>query len=761
MFYTDEQLIVLYLMAISVICFVFPFLYVVIKTKFMADKKRKSELGLMVIISLFLVLSIWTLKCAIGYFSVVTAAPGELVLGEEVIKGFYETLRTFGLDEELKVYIENLKNMTAWLTPASSSFLTINQGILIAYAFMLTILAPVAGGAIIFEVIASIFPKIRLFFLYRAYWRKKFYFSEINEISVALASEIFKKYSTRLSRPVLIFTDAYIDNDDEKKAELLSEIKALGAICVKDDIAHVKKAKTGERVFLLLDENESSNLQALTDLSEEYNSEYVKKSEIFYLTSSDAYIEIERRIYDKLEKEFGFDKEKDMPTFIPINSYRNLVTNLLVKVPLFEPLIDKPDKNKLTVTILGAGQIGIEMFLAAYWMGQILDCQLNINIVSEETENEFWSKIDYINPEIRSTTQRGNPILAYNNRGEKAAPYCKVNYFCYNAKSSDFIEMLNEQEATAITDTDYYFVSLGSDELNISMANTIKNAVGKHHISEKDGRKAVVAYVVYDQTVSDILNRKKLFSFAGETADILMYAVGNLNDVYSAENIFMKDYEARAEKMHISYLKAQGQQVRAEAHKSRIKDDYKYWANLARSMHTKYKMFSAGIYYDSVFNFDSPEDRIYMESVEVALNRYKNIATGKITINDTEEERAHINLMHRLAWLEKRRWNAFTRVKGFRHTADYDVYAKSGETGSYKQMELKLHPCLVECDEMGIRATINIRCELSDFEIFKDEKNINTTKFDLLDELSYDLLKKGYNEYDFKQYDYPNNEFNS
>ena len=65
-------------------------------------------------------------------------------------------------------------------------------------------------------------------------------------------------------------------------------------------------------------------------------------------------------------------------------------------------------------------------------------------------------------------------------------------------------------------------------------------------------------------------------------------------------------------------------------------------------------------------------------------------------------------------------------------------------------MPLRLHPCLVECDEMGIRSGLGadllpIAAELS----YLEEKDR-----DMLDELTYELYKTRGKTDDFKFYDY-------
>ena len=48
-----------------------------------------------------------------------------------------------------------------------------------------------------------------------------------------------------------------------------------------------------------------------------------------------------------------------------------------------------------------------------------------------------------------------------------------------------------------------------------------------------------------------------------------------------------------------------------------------------------------------------------------------------------------------LAWLEHRRWTAFTRTRGYRYTAEINKNLELNGT-NHKNMELKLHPCLIE-----------------------------------------------------------------
>lgn len=754
---------------------------------------RKTRVSHMLVFSACLIASVWCLRYAVGYYEILCSKPDENALNwwEEIFNSFLHTLQTFSMDED---YTENIfkgKDMISYVFGKDATLLQTIYG---AFASILNILAPIAGGAILFEILASIFPKIKLRLSHFAIWKEKYYFSELNSASVALAKSILKIEFKRFRKPTIIFTDTYFDDKEEKGSELFLEAKLLGAICVKDDLTHVKKNRLGLKKIFLIDEKELDNLHALAELANSNNNIYLKKSEIYLFTNDETYVQLEQRVYEKLktEKPFkvsykqvksklflkrvksliaakkqaesNYEKEakeqsddrkfeelkeqlelQNLPAIIPVKSYRNLISNMLTEIPLYETVIGKTGKKDLTVTILGTGDIGTEMFLSTYWFGQILDCNLKINILSQEKEEKFWDKIDYINPEIRHTTIKNDPILKKNRKGDSAEVYCEVNYQRCDVRSSKFIDILMEPDRK-ILNTDYFFVALGTDEDNISVANTIRRYVGEYHINLHSSIRTIITYVVYDSELSNMLNKKKYFKYVNDKVDIYMQAVGSMESVYSAKNVFMTDNNEFAQKAATAYDIIQERKVRVEKHKKRIDDDYKYWANLSRGMHTKYKMYSMNMIDISLFDYPGCEDK-YLKDLNDIYEAYQNKVSRKGKFENIE-------LLHRMAWLEHRRWNAFTRIKGFRHTDKYDTYAVAGKYGSYKQMDIKLHPCLVECEENGIKAVIGDNGIIDESTIFQRAKD-KREDFDLLDELSYDLYEKNYNGYDFKQYDYP------
>lgn len=765
-----QTVIILSLLVLSVLCFIAPasiFAICKISERSTHEKSKSFHIHWMILLTICLLCSIWCLRFAVDFYAVLS---DQTVLSwpEEVFNSLIHALQTFSMDEDYTSYIENGKNMLYSLLGGDSGWQTA-YGI---YASVLNVIAPVVGGAIILEILSSISPKIKLRLYYLLRKREKYYFSELNDASLALAKSIHNNMSSKSHKPVIIFTDAYVDEENESSSEMLLEARSIGAICVRDDLCHIAKSKHGLRTFFLIDKNSTSNLETLINLSNHRNNNFLKKAEIYLFINDDAYMQVERQVRNKLVDDYHFEND-ELPTLIPIQNYRNLISNLLVKIPLYEPLIHKKKNNDgtmdLVVSILGLGPASIEMFLSTYWFGQILNCNLIINIISKESEEEFWNQIDYINPEIRHTTISGDPILRINRKGDFALPYCTIHYTQCDVKSSALIHQLSVySENNSLLNTDYFFIAPGTDEENLSVANTVRKYIGQYHISLQEPKRTVIAYVIYNSELANNLNQTKKFSYTRNRTDIYMCAVGGIQEMYSVRNVFMTQYFESAQKIHLSYvaiqtpeqekkyLSEEGRGDRALANEQRMKDDYKYWANITRAMHIKYKMFSMGLLHASLFEAESEFDAQYRNSILQVYETYQKIAKGEIDFKNENDLEKHMTLMHKMAWLEHRRWNAFMRVKGFQHTDNYDSYAVPGQIGSYKQMELKLHPCLVECDQKGIRAEMHQDCSVDRATVFNYD---NRDDFDLLDDLSYDLYEKGYNNYNFKEYDYITGDF--
>ncbi len=776
--------------------------------------------------------AIWMLRYAVGYFmniSELESGKTALTTFEEIWNSLVHALQSFSMDEDYTEYILSGKDMIRSVF-GEASCLVWWYGVIAA---ILNALAPIAGGAIVFEIISRFFPKVKVFIFSSCIFkcRTKYYFSELNDASVAILKRMRQTSTKMFSKPIVIFTDAYRDDENEKSSELYEIALSHGAILVNDDLSHVYKSCQGERVFFLVDEDEEKNLEALTKLAEGKDKEALKNATVYLFFKSDAYIQVERRVVESI----GFAKE-ELPRIKPIQKYKHLVQEMLVKTPLYEPLIEKQKSSNgkeldLNITILGMGIIGKEMLLASYWFSQILNCKTTINVFSQEDEAVFWSKLDNVNPEIKLTTRNSqvdadmNPhaddaekkMMANNASArcdllrikpkktedkstEPEAPvYCTIVYKQCDIESSQFITMINDKDDKTVSKADYIFVSLGKDERNISVANALLRHIGKKQLEEakatgkENAHKVVLNYVVYNSEVAKTLNKKKRHNIVSDTPDIYMQAVGSIDELYSSRVIFALDHEKVAIEMakkheeradnntekkpdskedknklliedEVIYSKAKDKEA-----KRRVDYDgnYNYWSSVARTMHQKYKAFSAGLAQASVFGNNGESYDEYNKAQNTMLRNYRDMA---LCINQNAPNEETKKLFCKLAWLEHRRWNAYLRTIGYRSTDAYELYCehskdKKGDdlVPSYKNHELKLHPCLVECDDVGVKTELGkskidgelvIKCENSNAEL------------DLLDLLTEDLAKKKFgiackalNSYDFKIYDFPCDDF--
>ena len=760
--------------------------------------RRRAPRSRFLVWSAALVFSVWCLRFAVGYYSICAVEGGTgLYWWEELMNSLIHALQTFSLDEDYTLYIKDGKAMMEALAGAGAFW----PGAYGLYASVLNVVAPIAGGAFLFEVLAGIFPRVGLLLARLRIWKPKYYFSELNDASLALAKNILNErpvgLRARFCGPIVVFTDVYVDNSEERSAERLAEAKQIGAICLRDDLSHICLNKWGEKRLMLMDAGESENLQAYLNVVDAMGKKRARGTEIDLFTNSDAYVLLEKSVRKKMLEEWKL-KEKDLPIFFSVHSYRNLILNVLTEIPLYEPLIGKGRNADgtvdLTVTIVGMGGIGLEMFRTVYWLGQMLDCNMTVNVLSQETEASFWDKIDSISPEIRHTLQENDPILRYNDGEDGVSPvYCRVRYWQCDVETSGFVERFGREGV--LLQTDYFFISLGSDEKNLTAAERLKMYIGRDHAERGSAdHGTVIAYIIYDPILSDALNReRRVRCVDGDRADLYLYAAGNLRDLYSVNNVFMSQADRNAAlNIHEEYCAAHGQASGRQNDKKFLreleekyrndkkflreleekyrndkkflrefeekyrKDPYIYWANIARAKHLAYKAFSIGQVGSSVFKDPQMADREcrreYYKEVFVQCCRFLS-RKGKPAATP-EEDAEHKALLHRLAWLEHRRWNAFLRASGFRCPREYEHYKPVSH--SYKFIDLKLHPCIVECSTHGILAEFDEGYKVNRGTCLQRK---DSSRYDHLDRLSYDLKEKGWNDYDFKQYDYWEEDF--
>lgn len=671
---------------ISVILFVIPWVVsIALLLKRRKEGYKPGQSGTVALtFTVGFILSAFFLHYAVGCCKIhhVVQDVHNLTYFEEFVASLFRAVRIVGVPEFYSEFVADLRWMLGLTLP--ESMIGVHDWIAVA-ATVMDIAIPIAGSALLLGIFARAFPKVMLFIRSLFFWREKCYFSGLNPQSVALAKSILEARRAENKgkwwriRPLLVFTDAYVDDEMEHSYELMLEAKGLGAVCVRDDLAHIIKTKRGKRSYFLMEEDEYANMPALMGLVEDRNVPYLKRAAIYLFVGSNLYERLEKNIRQRLMDPKYKLVGDDFPLLVPINAHRNLVNNLMVDVPLYEPLVGT-DKTQLSVTILGNGSIGTEAFLSTYWFGQMqratadnkmVPCDLHVHVVSQDEESTFWDKIDYYNSEIRRTCDASNKILDWS-PNKKNPPYASVTYHQANVK------MGGMGENKAWLKSHYFIVALGSDADNIAVAEKLRKHIGKRRWEDRSDANTVIAYVVYNTELCRSLNEH-----AQVEHGVYMYAFGDLEQVYSTQNVFMTQSAVRATQTGNAYNhRNSGAHEQEQKARSSERGNYNYWSSLARVMHITYKIFSLGWITTSLF-----EDREkHAAEMQVLKRRYARVC-GLSDANVAEEDRRwRADLEEKkehLAYLEHRRWNTFIRSLGYRRS-------------DKRSFSLKLHPCLVE-----------------------------------------------------------------
>ncbi len=477
-------------------------------------------------------------------------------------------------------------------------------------------------------------------------------------------------------KPVVVFTDVYTDGEDEKSSELLKKAKAIGGICVNDDLTHINHRFTSKKEYWLIDENEIDNIKTLAELSNDKHYKNIAKTIIRIFYHDDSYILTEKTIVEQISQKYQENIEK-MPAIIRTRCYQNLIYDLLKDEPLYMPLFKCENSKSLDVAILGNGNIGTEMFLSTYWCGQMYDIPLSINMVSKDEPEVARAKIDKINSEIlESSKENSNVLKVYRDYEKNNDPYFTFRYCKSDVDYADIsqIECVNpfksnggtDKDAFLLVDANYYLVALGDDDVNIRVAERLLKAIMIRQKETGNYKKVTIAYVVYDSHLCFTLNEYQ--NKDGTHEQIHMKAVGSIDDTYSYENVVKKEYmQSKVDQKNGKKSIAYADWVSLCKQMTTSNKSYNFWSDYARDIHYDYKVFSAFI----------KGGRNLCE-----WNQWKQCHTEYIS-KDKDD------LADEMAWIEHRRWNAYMRSIGFKHNENKDV------------IFLRTHDCLVEHHKPG------------------------------------------------------------
>jgi len=711
-----HMFIIQFMLCMSVAFFIFAIVYFVIQ---LSNHKSKSINQKIFIPTCCLFASIFLHRYIVGFYKIILLNSESLITDDynwvdQIFNSLIHTMQTFSLDENYSEAVVIGKEL--FFNEFNSWFLSEFYGL---FASVLNVCAPIIGGAIILGILTNIFPRMRLFFMP---FREKYVFSELNDGAICLAEDIFEEAKKNKKKPLVIFTDAYIDHNSETISELFQRAKGIGAICLNDDILKISFLYTKDLHFILIDNEDINNIHSLISLVTKKVKRFNKRCHIYVFSQNPEAISIVKKLY----KDHKLETSEIIIKLI--QEYTSIVYNLFNDVPLYYPLLAKnlsnyPEKKELVVSIIGGGKIGIEVFLGAYWCAQMLDCKLRINVITKKA-NKFKAKINYINRQVLlSGTDKQELLRIFPNQDIYADPYAGFFFYSVDVEGDGLFKILDKKDNAgfSLLSSDYFIIALGSDNLNITTAVNIDRKIRREALNGSISNKPVIAYSVYDSKVNEELNK-----INSHSNSIYLHAFASLKKIYSCRNIFMNNVKEPAYDINKKHNK--------EDETKFMKDEYNWWSSIARTFHLNYKMFSIGL----LKSTKKPE-----ETTEEERKKYFEAIRKDEVINN------------RLSWLEHRRWNAFMRTKGFTAPTESQLeqYAFK-EDNDHKNIPLKLHPCIVESSESS-------QIMINDWD---DPDYENNKKLDCLDMVSIKVyqtkkVRTGYKEKEenrnFKEWDKP------
>lgn len=642
---------------------------------------KKTMRGRQMVLSLHVLALIWFarfLVCIFGKFSM-DSGMNSLNGLEAVFNSLVHALQTFSMDEEYTMFISAGKDA---LTEMGLPNMAVGYGFLTS---LLNVLAPILGGTLLLTVLTKLFPEILILCYPR---RHKYVFSCLNEQAVCLAEdicrnrnyEILDAFSDKNKRPLIVFTDAYGDDESEQHSELLERAMNLRALCIKKDLRNLSLRRSRSVTYLLIDEVTERNLQAFSELTNPNTERQL------WPLPSDAESPA-TRIVVFVQKDHEADlvknimRERDLPPLMTvriIRDYMNAAVNLMFDVPLYLPLLDQKqqEESQLHIVIFGSGSIAEETLRTVFWCGQMLNTKVFVDVIARDA-GTLEKKLRTACPELLESCDQFSDILTV----YPESPHKRRNppYLAHiGFTDHEDVQNLESLDPKLLQAMNYCIIALGSDQANLAMTNSIKLALAKRNLTEQTGSLVIVP-AIFDTQIAEAMMMQ-----TQDTDKIRLIPFATNRSRFSVKNVFMQNFMESAVATANLYGPKEQQKM--------LTDEYTYWANLARSVHASYKLFSIGVLKSVNLAEKTPERRYQLRSGRVLRSLQQTVSGEKEPQESTESRQ--------LAWLEHRRWNAFLRSQGF-VCADGNMHeAIYRKTQQHKSIPLRLHPCLVECSDV-------------------------------------------------------------
>lgn len=341
--------------------------------------------------------------------------------------------------------------------------------------------------------------------------------------------------------------------------------------------------------------------------------------------------------------------------------------DLLFKYPLYS----YAKGNVISVMIAGCGSLGISMLKTVLWCGQIPDYKLKIRVY-DKNASKAKTELYKLCPEMASEEY-------------------DIRFIDVDINSEDFEKKISES-----IDATYAVVATGDDELNINTAEYLFTQFRRHNGFEDTPP-------VFARVRANIksLNLSKESEFLNHRN---IHVFGTAECIYSEKTLFNTELENLAFATHLCYFGALNEEKDSFYYKQVLSNfhssEYDRRSSMAAALHIVTKLRVCGIIGDGG----------YMLGEDEAVKFEELIRDEALT--------------EKLARNEHDRWNAFMRSEGYRKASIAEMKLYAEKTGSHKDDDSRLHPCIVPWDELD-----KIASEFNSLNVSK--KKVDFKKYDI------------------------------
>ena len=159
----DKLLIIRLLLTTAVLLVLIPIVIGVVRvilSLFGKDLKKKKMVNWL---CFCMILAIMLLRLAIKYQA--ESSVWELLAWSEgIIDSILKSFRTISLEEEYSTFVSGIRTVADYVIPTGCECKDTIVAAMVVYVSALNLITPIISGAVIFEIIANIFPRIKMFF---------------------------------------------------------------------------------------------------------------------------------------------------------------------------------------------------------------------------------------------------------------------------------------------------------------------------------------------------------------------------------------------------------------------------------------------------------------------------------------------------------------------------------------------------------------------------------------------------------------------